>query len=95
MNKELEETIDFLKKMSKEYHIFGDLDNPDFEDTEKIYNNLDIVLNYIDNSISKQKVKDIIRNERNIIFSLIRLKEDDSIDKRLNMLNRLEKELLK
>jgi len=60
MNKELEEAVTFLKKMSKEYRIFGDLDNPDFEDTDKIYNNLDAVLNYIDNSISVEAVKEKI-----------------------------------
>lgn len=29
--------IEFLENMVKEYKMFGDLDNPEYEDTDKIY----------------------------------------------------------
>lgn len=57
MNKELEKNITFLKDMIKEYKTFGDLHNPEFEDTEKIYKVLETVLNYIENSIPKEDVR--------------------------------------
>ena len=35
-DKELEEAIIFLMKVAKDYKIYGDLDNPEFEDVKKI-----------------------------------------------------------
>ena len=34
----MEEDINYLDKMVKEYKQFGDLANPEFEDTDRIYN---------------------------------------------------------
>lgn len=47
MNKKLEETVEFLKQMLKEYKMFKDIQNEKFEDTDKIYKHLETVLNYI------------------------------------------------
>lgn len=38
------EEIEFIEKMIKEYKTFGDLDNPEFENTEKIYQVLENIL---------------------------------------------------
>lgn len=40
----MEEDIKFIEKMIKEYKTFGDLDNPDFENTEKIYKAIENLL---------------------------------------------------
>ena len=61
MNKELEETKIFLKQMLNEYKRFGDLQDEKFEDTDRIYNQLEIALNYIDNSIPKEKIEEKIK----------------------------------
>ena len=33
----IEEDIKFIEEIIKEYKTFGDLHNPDYEDTDKIY----------------------------------------------------------
>ena len=43
----LEEDIKFIEKMIKEYKTFGDLHNPDFEDTDRIYKALENMLKRI------------------------------------------------
>lgn len=43
----LEEDIKFIEKMIKEYKTFGDLHNPDFEDTDRIYKVLENMLKRI------------------------------------------------
>ena len=40
----MEEDINYLDKMVKEYKQFGDLANPEFEDTDRIYNALENLL---------------------------------------------------
>lgn len=67
MNKELEEAINFLEKMLKEYKTFGDLDNPEFEDTEKIYKQIETVLKELErlqeeNSIQRTQLNDAFSN---------------------------------
>ena len=57
---DLEKDIKFIEKMIKEYKTFGDLHNPDYEDTERIYKALENILSAYRNSIPKQKVKDEI-----------------------------------
>lgn len=75
------EDIKFIEEMIKEYKTFGDLHNPDFEDTDRIYKALENMLKRIkeleeennkkqkyinmasevvENSILKQKVKEIL-----------------------------------
>ena len=41
------EDIKFIEEMIKEYKIFGDLDNPDYEDTDRIYKALENMLKRI------------------------------------------------
>ena len=57
---DIEKDIKFIEKMIKEYKTFGDLHNPDYEDTERIYKALENILSAYRNSIPKQKVKDKI-----------------------------------
>lgn len=62
MNKELEEAINFLEEMLKEYKTFRDLledlQGEKFEDTDKIYKQIETVLNYIENSIHKKVIEE-------------------------------------
>lgn len=44
---DLEKDIKFIEKMIKEYKTFGDLHNPDYEDTDKIYKALENMLERI------------------------------------------------
>lgn len=85
------EDIKFIDEMVKEYNTFGDLDNPDYEDTDRIYKTIenilaerkqdkarikeleeqvkneikgrDILAKLNEDSIPKQKVRDLIENE--------------------------------
>lgn len=61
----LEKDIKFIEKMIKEYKTFGDLHNPDYEDTERIYKALENILSAYRNSIPKQKVKNKIEELKN------------------------------
>ena len=40
----IEEDVKFIKEMVKEYNTFGDLDNLDYEDTDKIYKAIENIL---------------------------------------------------
>lgn len=97
MNKELEKNITFLKDMVKEYKTFGDLHNPEFEDTEKIYRVLETALNYIKNSIPKQLIEDKIeelKEERKEKWDYymgykVQSREQQDIDKKIEILEEL------
>ena len=43
----IEEDIKFIEEMTKEYKTFGDLHNPDYEDTDRIYKALENMLKRI------------------------------------------------
>ena len=64
---ELEEAIMYLKKIAKEYKTYGDLDNPEFEDTKKIAKAIETVLQEL---VKLQKhCKEMIKEARiNISF---------------------------
>ena len=64
---DLEKDIKFIEKMIKEYKTFGDLHNPDYEDTERIYKALENILSAYRNSIPKQKVKNRIKENKKLI----------------------------
>ncbi len=51
----LEDAITHLKKIEKEYNIYGDLDNPEFEDTKKIAKAIDTILQELNNLQEKNK----------------------------------------
>lgn len=55
----MEEDIVFLEKMIKEYKTFGDLDNPDYEDTDRIYQAIENLINRNKELEEKQKSYDI------------------------------------
>lgn len=63
----IEKDIKFIEKMIKEYKTFGDLHNPDCEDTERIYKALENILSAYRNSIPKQKVKNRIKENKKLI----------------------------
>lgn len=50
--------------MLKEYKVFGDLHNPEFEDTEKIYKQIETVLTELkrlqEETIEKDKIREKI-----------------------------------
>lgn len=64
---ELSEAIIFLMKIAKEYKIYGDLDNPEFEDIKKIPEAIKTVLQALKNSIPRKKIKDKIKEINNKI----------------------------
>lgn len=43
----IEEDIKFIDEMVKEYNTYGDLDNPDYEDTDRIYKAIENILKKI------------------------------------------------
>ena len=49
------EDIKFIEEMIKEYKTFGDLHNPDFEDTDRIYKALENMLKRIKELEEKNK----------------------------------------
>ncbi len=51
----LEDAIIHLKNIEKEYNIYGDLDNSEFEDTKKIAKAINIVLQELNNLQEKNK----------------------------------------
>ena len=64
----IEKDIKFIEKMIKEYKTFGDLHNPDYEDTERIYKALENILSAYRNSIPKQKIKNILDNNYRVLY---------------------------
>lgn len=144
-----ENDVEFIRQMIKEYRAFGDLHNPDFEDTEKIYKALgnilaereqdkkriqeleeknrklkaqhiftrnnttneekaeifDVIDKTVDiflereklgDSIPKQKVKDILQNNRNELFSTTYLSKEQyrPYEMQIERINKIEQELL-
>ena len=48
-DKKLEEAIAYLNKIERECKTYGDLDNPEFEDTKKIAEAIEIALKELKN----------------------------------------------
>lgn len=53
------EDIKFIEEMIKEYKTFGDLHNPDYEDTDRIYKALENMLKRIKELEEENKKKSI------------------------------------
>lgn len=64
----MEEDIKILEKIIKEYRTFGDLDNPEFEDTEKIYDSIEHLIKAykeLEEEFKKEKeLNKIIKNTK-------------------------------
>lgn len=138
------EDVNFIQEMIKEYRTFGDLHNPDFEDTEKIYKALENILTereqdkkrmqeleeenailrkannitkniakevkikditqvmnksfeeYMKDYISKQKIKDVLQNNRNELFTITYVSKEqyEPYKKQIDRINKIEQELL-
>ena len=68
-DKKLEEAVDLLKRVGNEYKTYGDLDNPEFEDTKKIAEAIKTVL---------QKLEELRQKEQNrIIGNIYEIKIED------------------
>lgn len=52
-----EEYIKYIEGMIKEYKIFGDLHNPDYEDTDRIYRTLENILS--EREQDKKRIKEL------------------------------------
>lgn len=57
---DIEKDIKFIEEMIKEYKTFGDLHNPDYENTDKIYKALENMLERIKELEAKQEIKQIV-----------------------------------
>lgn len=57
---DIEKDIKFIEEMIKEYNTFGDLHNPDYENTDKIYKALENMLERIKELEAKQEIKQIV-----------------------------------
>lgn len=53
----IEKDIKFIDKMIKEYNTFGDLDNPDYEDTDRIYKAIENILKKIKELEEENKIQ--------------------------------------
>lgn len=51
------EDIKFIDEMIKEYNTFGDLDNPDYEDTDRIYKTIENIL--AERKQNKARIKEL------------------------------------
>lgn len=58
----IEEDIKFIDEMVKEYNTYGDLDNPDYEDTDRIYKAIENILKKI-KELEEENEKNIERYE--------------------------------
>ena len=104
----LEEDIKFIEEMIKEYKTFGDLHNPDFEDTDRIYKALENMLNRIKELEEENKKKSIenICYQEELENSIPKQKVKDKIEElketlthydeytRLNLLEKINVDIL-
>ena len=54
--------IPFIDEMIKEYNTFGDLDNPDYEDTDRIYKTIENIL--AERKQDKARIKELEEENR-------------------------------
>ena len=73
----IEEDIKFIDEMVKEYNTFGDLDNPDYEDTNRIYNAIEHILAERKQDKARiQELEEEILNKENKIWQLKETTQD-------------------
>ena len=70
---DLEEDIKFIKEMIKEYKTFGDLDNPDYEETNRIYNAIEHIL--AERKQDKARIQELEEEKLNKENKIWQLKE--------------------
>ena len=64
---DIEKDIKFIDEMIKEYNTFGDLDNTDYEDTDKIYKAIENIL--AERECDKERIKELEEeNKRKDMF---------------------------
>lgn len=71
-----EEDIKILEKIIKEYRTFGDLDNPEFEDTEKIYNSIENLIKAYKELGELYKSEKKMKNQYVELYQDVLLKEN-------------------
>lgn len=60
---DIEKDIKFVDEMVKEYNTFGDLDNPDYEDTDRIYKAIENIL--LERKQDKARIKSLKEQLKN------------------------------
>ena len=70
------EDIKFIDETIKEYNTFGDLDNPDYEDTDRIYKTIENIL--AEREADKKRIKEL-EEERQLVGMPVKNKRDGSI----------------
>ena len=63
-----EKDIKFIDEMIKEYNTFGDLDNTDYEDTDKIYKAIENIL--AEREQDKARIKELEEENKKYIVQL-------------------------
>ena len=81
---ELEESTIYLKKIAKEYKIYGDLDNPEFEDTKKIANAIETVLQALEKL--QKHCKEMIKEKQELSSALLDSIPKKKIENQIEML---------
>ena len=62
------EDIKFIDEMIKEYNTFGDLDNSDYEDTDRIYKTIEHIL--AERKQDKTRIKELEEENKKYIVQL-------------------------
>ena len=89
----LEEDIKFIEEMIKEYKTFGDLHNPDFEDTDRIYKALENMLKRIKELEEENKI--YVLNGDNVNLEIYIKNNYIPVQKVKNILTKIQEEFNK
>ena len=82
---ELEDARVYLKKVSNEYRVYGDLDNPEFEDTRKISEAIETVLQELESYKIRYELA-IEQNIKDYKTSIPKKKIEEKLNELLNKL---------
>lgn len=89
----IEEDIKFIEEMIKEYKTFGDLHNPDFEDTDRIYKALENMLKRIKELEEENKI--YVLNGDNVNLEIYIKNNYIPVQKVKNILTKIQEEFNK